>query len=748
MARFGELLKLPDVASNGDPSCVMTQVSAPAHAAKTPVILHSEAVSHLAALLGRAKPADVADLKAFTFQTFPDKPGGDARALTRVLHGSYQQHRAALAALNLKGAGVYVVVNETDGKGRKAENVVRVRAHFVDLDGSPHDPALNWMLTPSFAIESSPGKFHDYWLGGQLDDFRFRQRQLASLFGGDPKCIDLPRVLRLAGYIHQKADPFRVRFVKRYNGKPRFSAEQFQTALANVALPSTDNGAPASQEPLVELDQQHNIDWAMHYLKRDAPYSQQGSGGEAALLQVAATLKDHGISEQLAIELIDQHYNQWPICEPEWQLDGPPEDSIRVKVHNAYTYLTQEPPGSKTAEAEFAEDPLSEDELKKFAASDAALRAKSSQGKSSTALDIIRGDEIEMQNVDWIWFAHLALGQHTCLAGVQGDGKSQVVYALVAAVTRGRKWPGSEEHAPLGNVVILSAEDTDKDVLGPRLFAAGADMSRVRIVKATRFEGGKRKFNLLSDIGELKKAALEIGDVKLISFDPVTSYLGKDLDSNSVTELRDALDPITAMAEATGSAVISVTHFKKEARGVSALNRIIGGIGFTAAPRAAFAVVRDPDDPNNGRLLLPVKANLMSFDDAYGMSFHIEKLADIGAKDKRNGTPISSTRVVWDDVVGLTADEVLNPKAEAKPEGEALREAKEFLINMLEDGPLPCKDVEHEAKDASIAAMTLRRAREALGIKSTKSKADPGQHSHGKWMWALAADLLGEEFPE
>jgi hypothetical protein len=39
------------------------------------------------------------------------------------------------ARLNAGGAGVYVTVNQTNGKGRKATDIVRVRALFVDLDG-------------------------------------------------------------------------------------------------------------------------------------------------------------------------------------------------------------------------------------------------------------------------------------------------------------------------------------------------------------------------------------------------------------------------------------------------------------------------------------------------------------------------------------------------------------------------------------------------------------------------------------
>jgi len=86
----------------------------------------------------------------FTFQTFDDVkvwseekqkmiPRKD-KNLVRVLHGTLNEHKHALAALNAKGAGVYITVNQTDLKGRTEANIVKVRALFVDLDGSPIQP--------------------------------------------------------------------------------------------------------------------------------------------------------------------------------------------------------------------------------------------------------------------------------------------------------------------------------------------------------------------------------------------------------------------------------------------------------------------------------------------------------------------------------------------------------------------------------------------------------------------------------
>ena len=72
----------------------------------------------------------------FSFQTFDDSPGKHPDRV-RLLHGTLDELWAGLCRLSLYGAGVFVTINETDLSGRKARNIVRVRALFADLDGAP-----------------------------------------------------------------------------------------------------------------------------------------------------------------------------------------------------------------------------------------------------------------------------------------------------------------------------------------------------------------------------------------------------------------------------------------------------------------------------------------------------------------------------------------------------------------------------------------------------------------------------------
>jgi hypothetical protein len=103
-----------------------------------------------------------------------------------------------------------------------------------------------------------------------------------------------------------------------------------------------------SQAPVVEPDQPANAAWAVHYLKNDAPIAIEGRGGElTTLARVAGVLKDHGISEDTALQLMLDHWNDR--CEPPWEFE-----ELKVKVHNAYLYCKQSAPGADTAESDFA----------------------------------------------------------------------------------------------------------------------------------------------------------------------------------------------------------------------------------------------------------------------------------------------------------------------------------------------------------------------------------------------------------
>jgi Protein of unknown function (DUF3987)/RepB DNA-primase from phage plasmid len=182
------------------------------------------------------------DAEFFVFQTFTDDPElkasyGQHDPFAKTFGGTLERCSETLTEWNReKSVGVFVTVNETRGHRRKAEFVTRVRAMCVDLDGAPLEPVLACPLEPHCIVESSPGKFHAYWLvdGLSLDQFEPVQRAGAARFGGDRKVCDLPRVMRLAGFWHHKGEPFRTRIYQDSARSP-YSAEEILAEFPPVA---------------------------------------------------------------------------------------------------------------------------------------------------------------------------------------------------------------------------------------------------------------------------------------------------------------------------------------------------------------------------------------------------------------------------------------------------------------------------------------------------------------------------------
>ncbi len=181
-----------------------------------------------------------------TFQTFDDRAEKDAR-LSRVLHDP-----AELAALNRQGAGVFLMVNEGDGVGRKNGNVTRVRAYFADFDGQPLPD--HWSLDPSLLIESAQASFTPTGFcrtakSPPLDGaaFNAQQEALARAVGSCPDdCKGLARVMRLPGFTHQKGEPFMTRILSSTG--ERFTLAQIQAAFP---LPARVHPAPLAPMPSV-----------------------------------------------------------------------------------------------------------------------------------------------------------------------------------------------------------------------------------------------------------------------------------------------------------------------------------------------------------------------------------------------------------------------------------------------------------------------------------------------------------------
>lgn len=193
------------------------------HSYQTDLIHYREQTFRFLAALAQIDVRDVTS-HPFCFQIIKQVdvgslPVGSACAISRHQTGSFTSLEPWLRSTNLPEhggfCGAYVCVNKTDERGRKKENVTSVRALFVELDhgglSQSHIQEFQTAFRPSIIIESSPGKLHAYWLLASgscpLEKFSAVQQLLQARFvnlraGKEAK--DLPRVLRLPGFLHLK----------------------------------------------------------------------------------------------------------------------------------------------------------------------------------------------------------------------------------------------------------------------------------------------------------------------------------------------------------------------------------------------------------------------------------------------------------------------------------------------------------------------------------------------------------------
>ncbi len=328
-----------------------------------------------------------------------------------------------------------------------------------------------------------------------------------------------------------------------------------------------------------------------------------------------------------------------------------------------------------------------------------------------------RAADIEVRPVDWLWPGRVPRGMLTLLDGDPGLGKSSIVIDLAARITRGWAMPpdgGPGPAAPPAAVVILNAEDSPEHTIRPRLDAAEADASRVHLLEAIAFGDDQRPPSMPCDLATLEGLVKETG-ATLVTLDPLMAYLGEEVNAHRDQDIRRALHQLKGLAERTGAAVVVVRHLNKLAGG-AALYRGGGSIGIIGAARSALVVGRDPQDPDR-RILAVNKCNVARA--ARSIAYTIESSGAVG-------------RIGWGDECDLTPDDIL--AAPERPRGEATGEAEQFLRDLLTAGPMPKSDIEQAAAAAGIRDGTLRRAKDRLGVLSSKIGF------FGPWGWQLPAN--------
>ena len=317
---------------------------------------------------------------------------------------------------------------------------------------------------------------------------------------------------------------------------------------------------------------------------------------------------------------------------------------------------------------------------------------------SPCGLKLINMGSVEVEEVRWLWYPYIPFGKVTLIQGDPGDGKTTMILAIAAAVTKGDPLPESDTAMEPLTVIFQTAEDGLGDTIKPRLLQAGADCSRVVVI-----DESEKELSLCD--ARIEEAITETG-AKLFILDPLQAYLGAEIDMHRANEIRPILKHISNLADKTGCAVVAVGHLNKGQN--KSQYRGLGSIDIQAAARSVLTVGR-------------IKG------EEYVRAFAQGKnnLAPEGASIAFELDPATGFR--WRGAHPITIDELLGGKTDKET---AAGHAKEFLTKTLTGNELPANEVYAMADGQDISVRTLMRAKAAAGVRSFKKK--------NQWFWTIS----------
>lgn len=341
----------------------------------------------------------------------------------------------------------------------------------------------------------------------------------------------------------------------------------------------------------------------------------------------------------------------------------------------------------------------------------------------------VRLSTVVREPVRWLMPGWIPDGTLTLLDGDPGLGKSTLTLDLAARLSRGWDMPplpgGTARHDPVG-VLLLGAEDSLKNTVGPRLDAAGADSDYVHYFDCVR-QGEAERDPLLPWDLELLEDWLIQNAVRLIVVDPLVAFLSSEFDAHKDQDIRRCLRALRKFAEKLDIAMLLLRHLNKLQGGAS-LYRGGGSIGISGAARSSLIVGRDPADDGK-KVLAMNKINVGPY--PRSLAYRIEPM------------PTGAARIAWLGETDLQAHEILWHHAASAQNGkqgggmgrpvEQIKAAKSLLVDLLSDGqPMAVSQIRLASISADIGWRTMEKAKDEMDVTAFKMGSC--------WYWRLDDD--------
>ena len=347
---------------------------------------------------------------------------------------------------------------------------------------------------------------------------------------------------------------------------------------------------------------------------------------------------------------------------------------------------------------------------------------------------------------EYLWYPWLLKGEPCSIEGDPNVGKTAVLIKLLAHLTSGTAFPTlcaerPEEDFEPSTVVLFTSEDSPQKTLHPRLVLNGGNADRVIFMEGKKDpDTGHILPMTLQDLDVLEQL-LTAHTPAMLCFDPIQSYFGPHIDMNQASDTRPVLDAVASLCAAHDCTPLYVRHNGKTQR-TKAIHASLGSIDITAHLRSVLTLYQDADIRQR-RILAHTKksgrpAPSMNIK-LTGAEFDIE--TDDGTET------IEEVRVDWDGISALTSED-LNAREslhgnDTEEAQSALDQAREFLREVLREGPLPVEDVLEAAKQAGVKRRTLDRAKDKEGVKARRVPCAGVPNKKWPWEWTYPAGKDG-----
>ncbi len=193
--------------------------------------------------------------------------------------------------------------------------------------------------------------------------------------------------------------------------------------------------------------------------------------------------------------------------------------------------------------------------------------------------------DVEIKEIDWLWYPYLALGKITLLLGNPDDGISTMMTNVIASLSKGEDIWGNSISADPIKVVYQCSEDDEKNKIMPCLLKAEANCENIYFIPEITKDG-------VSVDDEILKSTIELFRPKLVVINSIQAYIKKAADMQNMVKVRKFMKKIGLLAEKYNCAIVLIGKRNKRS-GTNEVCRFNGSIDFIVSSKIALQVEAD-----------------------------------------------------------------------------------------------------------------------------------------------------------